>query len=89
LFLAVALIICARWFFRSELSDAVTESVRRKNRGEIDPDLAERLEELIERFDEELAQLRGDIVELSERQEFTERVLIEVRQREGLPEPKM
>ena len=89
MFLAVALIICARWFFRSELSDAVTESVRRKNRGEIDPDLAERLEELIERFDEELAQLRGDIVELSERQEFTERVLIEVRQREGLPEPKM
>jgi len=51
--------------------------------------MAERLEELIERFDEELAQLRGDIVELSERQEFTERVLIEVRQREGLPEPKV
>jgi len=63
--------------------------MRRKNRGEIDPDLAERLEELIERFDEELAQMRGDIVELSERQEFTERVLIEVRQREGLPEPKV
>jgi hypothetical protein len=63
--------------------------LRRKNRGEIDPDLAERLEELAERFDEELAQLRGDMVELSERQEFTERVLIEVRQREGLPEPKV
>ncbi len=85
----MALIICARWFFRSELSDAVAESVRRKNRGEIDPDLAERLEELTERFDEELEQLRGEIVELNERQEFTERVLIEVRQREGLPEPKM
>ncbi len=85
----MALIICARWFFRSELSDAVAESVRRKNRSEIDPDLAERLEELTERFGEELEQLRGEIVELSERQEFTERVLIEVRQREGLPEPKM
>ncbi len=67
----------------------MAESVRRKNRGEIDPDLAERLEELTERFGEELEQLRGEIVELSERQEFTERVLIEVRQREGLPEPKM
>jgi hypothetical protein len=87
--LAVALIICARWFFRSELSDAVAESVRRKNRGEIDPDLAERLEELTERFGEELEQLRGEIVELNERQDFTERVLVEVRQREGLPEPKM
>ncbi len=87
--MAVALIICARWFFRSELSDAVAESVRRKNRGEIDPDLAERLEELTERFGEELEQLRGEIVELNERQDFTERVLVEVRQREGLPEPKM
>ncbi len=85
----MALIICARWFFRSELSDAVAESVRRKNRGEIDPDLAERLEELTERFGEELEQLRGEIVELNERQDFTERVLVEVRQREGLPEPKM
>ena len=89
MFLAVALIICARWFFRSELSDAVAESLRRKNRGEIDPDLAERLDELTERFDEEMAQLRGEIVELSERQDFTERVLIEARQRGGLPEPKV
>jgi len=29
LFLAVALIICARWFFRSDLSDAVAEALRR------------------------------------------------------------
>ncbi|UCD24727.1 MAG: hypothetical protein JSW51_02075 [Gemmatimonadota bacterium] len=85
----MALIICARWFFRSELSDAVAESLRRKNRGEIDPDLAERLDELTERFDEEMAHLRGEIVELSERQDFTERVLIEARQRGGLPEPKV
>jgi hypothetical protein len=89
LFLAVALIICARWFFRSELSDAVAESMRRRHRGEVDPDLAERLDELTERFDEEMAHLRSEIVELSERQDFTERVLIDVRRREGLPEPKV
>ena len=46
--MAVALIICARWFFRSELSDALAEAMRRKHRGEIDPDLAERLDELTE-----------------------------------------
>ncbi len=88
LFLAVALVICARWFFRSELSDAVAESVRRKHRGEADPEIAERIEELTERLDDELLQLRGEITELSERMDFTERVLVEVRQRDGLPEPK-
>ena len=86
--MAVALIICARWFFRSELSDAVAESVRRKHRGEIDPEMAERIEELAERLDDELVHLRGEITELSERMDFTERVLVEVRQRNGLPEPK-
>ena len=86
--MAVALIICARWFFRSELSDAVAESLRRRNRGELDPELAERIEELTERLDDELAQLRSEIGELGERMDFTERVLVEVRQREGLPEPE-
>jgi hypothetical protein len=89
LFLAVALIVCARWFFRSELSDAVAESLRRKHRGEIEPEMAEQIEELAERLDEELVQLRGEITELSERMDFTERVLVEVRQRQGLPEPEV
>ncbi|UCG87348.1 MAG: hypothetical protein JSW71_02035 [Gemmatimonadota bacterium] len=88
LFLAVALIICARWFFRSELSDAVAQSLRSKHRGEFEPEMAERIEELAERLDEELAQLRGEITELGERMDFTERVLVEVRQRGGLPEAK-
>jgi hypothetical protein len=88
LFLAVALVICARWFFHSELSDAVAESIRRKHRGEVEPEVVDRIEELAERMDEELVQLRGEITELSERLDFTERVLVEARQRAGLPEPK-
>ena len=88
LFLAVALVICARWFFRSELSDAVAESMRRKHRVEVEPGAVERIEELAERMDEELVHLRGEITELSERLDFTERVLVEVRHRAGLPEPK-
>jgi len=87
LFLAVALIVCARWFFRSELSDAVAEALRRKHGVAVDPALVERVEELAERMEEELGGLRGEVVELSERLEFAERLLVDVRRREGLPEP--
>jgi len=88
LFLAVALVICARWFFRSEMSDAVAQSIRSKHRGEVDPELVERIEELAERMDEELGQLRAEVAELGERVDFTERVLLEVRRRDQLPQPR-
>jgi uncharacterized protein (DUF342 family) len=88
LFLAVALIICARWFFRSEMSDAVAESLRGKHRVGVDPELVERIDELAERMEEELGQLRSDVLELGERVDFTERVLLEVRRREELPQPR-
>jgi hypothetical protein len=85
LFLAVAIIICARWFFRSDLSDAVGEALRSKHGGAVDPGLAERLEELAERLDVEIGDLRNEVMELGERVEFAERLLTNVRQREGLP----
>ncbi|MEJ2236915.1 MAG: hypothetical protein P8X82_01325 [Gemmatimonadales bacterium] len=88
LFLAVALVICARWFFRSEMSDAVAQSIRSKHRGEVDPELVERIEELAERMDEALGQLRAEVTELGERVDFTERVLLEVRRRDQLPQPR-
>lgn len=88
LFLAVALVICARWFFRSEMSDAVAQSIRSKHRGEVDPELVERIEELAERMDEELGQLRAEVTELGERVDFTERVLLEARRRDQLPQPR-
>lgn len=88
LFLAIAIIVCARWFFQSELSTAVAEAMRAKHGGPIDPLLAERLDELAERVDEELGELRGEVMELAERVEFTERVLLEVRGRSELPKPR-
>lgn len=85
LFLAVAIIFCARWFFRSDLSDAVGEALRSKHGGGMDPALVERLEELADRMDVEMGELRNDVMELGERVEFAERLLTNVRQREGLP----
>ena len=85
--MAVAIIVCARWCFRSDLSDTMAESVRAKHAGGIDPALAERLEELAERMDDEFRDLRNEVMELGERVEFAERLLTNVRQREGLPEP--
>ncbi len=85
LFLAVAIIFCARWFFRSDLSDAVGEALRSKHGGGMDPALVERLEELADRMDVEMGELRNEVMELGERVEFAERLLTNVRQREGLP----
>lgn len=86
LFLAIALIVCARWFFHSELSTAVAEALRAKHGGAVDPLLAERLDELAGRIEEELGEIRGEVLDLAERVEFTERVLLEVRGRGGLPQ---
>lgn len=85
LFLAVAIIICARWFFRSDLHEAVGDALRAKHGGAVDPGLVERLEELAERMDVEMGELRHEVMELGERVEFAERLLTNVRQREGLP----
>lgn len=85
LFLAVAIIVCARWFFRSDLSDAVGEALRRKHGVGLDPTLVERLEVLAERVDDEIGELRNEVMELGERVEFAERLLTAARQRDGLP----
>jgi len=85
LFLAVAIIVCARWFFRSDLSDAVGEALRRKHGVGLDSTLVERLEVLAERVDAEIGELRNEVMELGERVEFAERLLTAVRQRDGLP----
>ncbi len=87
LFLAVAIIVCARWFFRSDLSDAVGEALRAKHGGGVDPSLAQRFEELTERLDDEMSEIRNEVAELGERVDFAERLLTNMRQREGLPGP--
>ena len=86
LFLAIAIIVCARWFFQSELSTAVGEALRAKHGGSADPLWMERFDELADRVEEDIADLKNEVTDLSERLEFTERVLLEVKGRNGLPE---
>lgn len=91
LFTALALVIVAYWFFRSPVCSAVSDSIRRHGGvgyGDgtgVDPEALERLEESVERLVEEVARLRSDLVELAERVDFSERMLIELRERPALP----
>ncbi len=86
--MAVALIVCGRWFFRSELPEAVADSMRSKHGGRLDPAVMERVEELADRMEEELGELRADLTELGERMEFTERILTDARARRALGETR-
>ncbi len=86
--MAVALIVCGRWFFRSELPEAIADSMRSKHGGGLNPAVMERIDELADRMDEELGELRADLVELGERMEFTERILTDVRGSKALGETR-
>ena len=85
--LAVALIVCARWFFRSELSHAMDESLRENRRRVGDDELVDRIDELSERMEYEIGSLRAEVTEISERVDFAERLLAD-RGREQLTEPE-
>ncbi|NIN09933.1 MAG: hypothetical protein GTN62_00820 [Gemmatimonadales bacterium] len=86
LFIAIALAIIAYWFFHSPLCVACSEAVRESTRpGSADARLEERFEEAIERLTEEVGALRTEVMELAERVDFTERVLVEARDRKALP----
>ncbi|MFQ5702692.1 MAG: hypothetical protein ACE5HT_01565 [Gemmatimonadales bacterium] len=78
IFFAVALIVCSRWFLRSDLSDAIADSVRRRHGGGLDSAALDRIDELSERMEEALGELRAEVMELSER------MLVEVRGRKAL-----
>ena len=75
----VAILVLGYWFFRSPLCSACADWVR--GQGGSDPKLRARVEEL----GESVTELRGDLLEVAERLDFTERVLIKVREREALP----
>ena len=85
MFLALALVICAFWFFRSPLASATADAIRHHNGVRIrDP----RMEEGLAHLTEDLNQLREQFSELAERVDFTERALAEVRRRDALPNPR-
>ena len=85
MWLAVALVIVAFWFFRSPLAGAAADAIRHNSGVRVrDP----RLEETLARVSEELTELREQFSELAERVDFTERALADVRRREALPNPR-
>ena len=85
--LAVAIIVCARWFFRSELSHALADSLRENRRQVGDDEILGRIDELTDHMERELGSLRTEVAELSERVDFAERLLTD-RRREQLAETK-
>lgn len=86
LFAILGIVAICYWFFRSPLCEAVSDSIRGATRhgqrlGQADADLVERVGALTE----EVRALRGDLVDLEERLEFTERALVGMRQRQAVP----
>jgi hypothetical protein len=74
----IAVLVIARWYFRSPLCGATADGLRRWNKGHVaqDEELVKRLEGL----SEQVALLRDEVLELGERVDFAERALSAVRQ---------
>ncbi len=85
MWLAVALVIVAFWFFRSPLRDAVADAIRR---GAGVPVGDPQMERALAGMSEEMNSLREHVTELAERVDFAERALAEVRRREALQPPR-
>ena len=80
--LGLALVIIAYWFFRSPLAQAAAEAIRHANGV---PAKSAGSDKALAQMTEELTSLQAQVVELSERVDFTERALADVRRREFLP----
>jgi uncharacterized protein YlxW (UPF0749 family) len=80
--LGLALVIIAYWFFRSPLAQATAEAIRQVNGV---PPKSAVSDQALAQMTEELNSLREQVTELSERVDFTERALADVRRREFLP----
>lgn len=81
--IVVGVLIICYWFFHSPLCRAVSEQIRSGVADE--DDILRRVEALTDEVHAEVRDLRAEIVELAERVDFTERVLVEMRQRDALP----
>lgn len=81
LFLAIAVIVCGKWFFDSPLPGAIADSLSEGRDGSGRADVAEAIFALTE----QVAALREEVAEVGERLEFTERMLARSRQVGALP----
>ncbi len=87
LFIALAIIAVAHWFFRSPLCQATADAIRERGGAGGVPavEVDERMRELTEELREEVRALRAEVAELGERVDFTERALVALRDRAALP----
>ncbi len=77
----VVIALVARWLFKSPIGEAIAEGIRLRRRrrhglAEEGPD-----EPRIQALEEQIRQLSAQVSELGERLDFTERVLVEHRDR--------
>lgn len=77
-----------RWLFRSSIGDAIAEGIRQRRRRRYGADLGETDEHRVVELENEVQTLRGQLTELAERVDFTERLLAQSREPERLRAPK-
>ncbi len=76
LLLATALVL--RWFFRSPMGEALAERIRTRTRQRLgDTGMAD--DRRVVALEDQVRHLQGELMELAERVDFTERVLAEHR----------
>lgn len=78
LFTVIAVLVIARWYFRSPLCESMAEGLRRWSRSHGPQD--EALAQSVHGLSEQVAALREEVLELGERVDFAERALTAVRQ---------
>lgn len=84
---AAVMIVIANWFFRSPLCGATADALRKWSSSRAGNVPSSKIEEGIERLEDQLGALREEVTDLAERVDFTERMLAEVRRRDPLPVP--
>ncbi len=80
-FLAIALIVCGRWFFQSPLPGAIADSLKERHGHHASAEITDAVDMLTD----QVAALREEVTEIGERLEFTERVMARLRRDDALP----
>lgn len=80
-FLAIALIVCGRWFFQSPIPGAIADSLKASYGHHASAEITDAVGMLTD----QMAALREEVTEIGERLEFTERVMARLRRADALP----
>jgi hypothetical protein len=80
--------IALRWLFRSPIAEAISEGIRQRRRRRYGADVGETGEQRVAELERELQAVQGQLTELGERLDFTERLLAQSREPERLRPPR-